>query len=84
MVEEVDRAEDYLRSGAALVPMMPKSLERQVGLFVAGGLAILRAIRLQNHDVWTRRPVVSRWAKARLLVRSLIAPHAPHLAGGGP
>ncbi|MGD9724083.1 MAG: squalene synthase HpnC [Pirellulales bacterium] len=81
MVEEVDRAADYLRGGEPLVGLMPKQLRRQVGLFVAGGLEILQAIRRQNYDVWMRRPVVSRWSQARLLWRGLIAPSAPRVAG---
>ena len=40
-----------------------------VALFVRGGLAILKAIRRQDYDVWSRRPVVSKAEKLRLMLR---------------
>jgi squalene synthase HpnC len=63
---EVDRAESYLRGGEPLVGLMPRELRLQVALFVGGGMGILRAIRRQDHDVWRKRPTLSRWAKCRL------------------
>ena len=38
-----------------------------VDLFIRGGRAILRAIERAGYDVWTRRPEVSKWEKAKLL-----------------
>ncbi len=65
---EVDQAEGFLRAGLPLLKMMPRKLRLDVALFINGGLAILRAIRGQNYDVWTRRPRVSKMEKMRLLV----------------
>ncbi len=67
LVEEVDRAEHYLREGQALVALMPAELRLEVALFVAGGLQIVRAIRRQDYNVWRRRPRVSKLARLRLL-----------------
>ena len=64
---EVARTRALFARGDALIPLLPRAARRQVGLFAAGGRAILDAIRAQDYDVWTRRPVVSRAAKARLL-----------------
>jgi phytoene/squalene synthetase len=66
---EVDRAEHYLRGGEPLVQMMPAELRIDVALFVAGGLAILRAIRELDYDVWRKRPRLSRLRQLGLLTR---------------
>ncbi len=70
MRTEVDRAEQFLRDGAALIGQMPKALRRQVALFVGGGLEILRSVRRQDYDVWRRRPTVSTPAKVKLMARA--------------
>lgn len=66
---EVARAESYLRSGQTLVERVPPVLRSQVGLFVAGGLSVLEAIRRRDYDVWTKRPTVSRMRKLQLVAR---------------
>lgn len=65
---QVDRAEYYLQAGLPLINMMPKDLRLDISLFIYGGMAILRAIRRRNYDVWTRRPTVSKMDKLRLCV----------------
>ncbi|MEX0978632.1 MAG: squalene/phytoene synthase family protein, partial [Pirellulales bacterium] len=67
MCDEVDRAERYLRAGAPLVERMPRSLGVDVALFVEGGLAILRAIRELDYNVWKTRPVISKGRQLKLL-----------------
>ena len=67
MQVEVDRAERYLRAGAPLVERMPRALRLDVALFAAGGLAIARAIRRIDFDIWHRRPVLSKATQLRLL-----------------
>lgn len=66
---EVDEAAGWLHRGRPLVALVPEALRFDVALFVEGGLAILEAIRRQDYDVWSRRPVLSRTQKARLAVR---------------
>jgi squalene synthase HpnC len=68
--EQVDRAEHLLRAGEPLVKQVARDLRLPVRLFLDGGLAIAQAIRRQDYDVWTRRPVVSKWTKAKLLFRA--------------
>jgi phytoene/squalene synthetase len=67
LAAEVDQAEGYLRRGLPLVPLMPPELQLDVALFVHGGLAILKAIRRQDYDIWTTKPQVSKKEKLRLL-----------------
>jgi squalene synthase HpnC len=67
MTAQVDRAENFLRGGMALIKTMPQGLKLDTALFIHGGLAILQAIRRQNYDVWTSRPKVSKMEKMRLL-----------------
>jgi squalene synthase HpnC len=64
----VEDAEGRLRAGLPLAMEMPQGLRLPVALFAAGGLATLEAIGRQQFDVWTRRPVVSRSVKLRLLI----------------
>jgi squalene synthase HpnC len=65
---QVGRAENYLQAGRLLVDMTPRELRLDISLFIHGGLAILRAIRRQKFDVWSRRPIVSKIEKLRLFV----------------
>ncbi|MGW8258126.1 MAG: squalene synthase HpnC [Thermoguttaceae bacterium] len=67
---EVARAENFLSAGNPLIKIMPPKLKLDVKLFIEGGLAILRAIRSQNYDVWTRRPTVSKMTKLFIFFHS--------------
>lgn len=67
------QAEWRLAMGSKLVERVPTDLRLPVRVFVAGGRAILAAIRSARYDVWTRRPTVSRWTKMRLLASSLMS-----------
>jgi squalene synthase HpnC len=67
LAAEGEQAEGCLRRGLPLVALMPADLQLAVALFIRGGLAILEAIRRQDYDVWTRRPVVSKMRKLRIL-----------------
>ena len=69
---EVERARGLFRRGLPLIDRIAKSARVDVALFTAGGLAILRAIERQNHDVLSRRPTLSRWGKARLLAVAML------------
>jgi squalene synthase HpnC len=69
LAAEVEEAERWLRRGLPLVGVVPRELRLDVSLFVHGGLAILEAIRRQDYDVLSHRPVVSRVQKLRLFVR---------------
>ncbi len=65
--EQVARAEAFLCGGWPLVAAVPRWLALEVALFIRGGLAVLAAIRRQDYDVWSQRPVVSKLRKLRLL-----------------
>jgi squalene synthase HpnC len=69
LAAEVDEAEGWLRGGLPLVDLVPRWMQLEVALFIRGGLAILEAVRRQDYDVWSRRPVVSRLDKLRLVAR---------------
>ncbi len=64
---EVDRAEQFLNEGRPLVERVSVDIQGPVDLFIRGGLAIVRAIRRANYNVWSRRPRVGKWTKLRLL-----------------
>jgi squalene synthase HpnC len=69
----VDQAEGLLISGRPLARRVPPELRLPVRVFVAGGRAILAAIRSARYDVWSRRPTVTRFTKWRLLASSLLS-----------
>lgn len=71
MAFEVERAREWLHSGAPLAGQAPKGLGGPVGLFVRGGLAILSAIEASRYDVLARRPKVGRMAKLGILVATV-------------
>lgn len=73
ILAEVERTEGLFRIGDGLLPLLRPEVRRQVGLFGAGGRAILRAIARQGYDTLTRRPRLSGMQKGRLMLRALAA-----------
>lgn len=69
---EVQRTREYFERGAKLLPLLPRDAFIDVALFLRGGLAVLDAIEQQGYDVWSRRPVVSKWRKLGLLLGVLM------------
>jgi len=69
---QVSRARGFLLAGAPLVDLVPEEFQPEVRLFLAGGCAVLDAIQRQGGDVWQRRPVVSPWTQARLVLGCLL------------
>jgi squalene synthase HpnC len=69
---EVDRTRGYFDRGEALLPLLPREARLDVDLFIAGGRAILRAIERIDYDVWSHRPEVTKWRKARLLAGAIV------------
>ncbi len=72
IAHEVDRTEELFVQGLPLVDKVRGRARFDIQLFSQGGLAILRAIRAQNHDVLSRRPKVGKLRKMGLLARSLV------------
>ncbi|MFO0904896.1 MAG: squalene synthase HpnC [Pirellulales bacterium] len=64
------QASDLLEAGRPLLSHVPRWLRYDLELFLAGGHAVLRAIREQRYDVWSQRPTIGRWAKMRLAARA--------------
>ena len=72
MAFEVERTRGFFDRGAPLLATLPGPARRNVGLFLGGGRATLDAIERQGYDVLTSRPRISKWAKAKLLVRAVV------------
>jgi squalene synthase HpnC len=71
MAFEVKRTRALFARGSPLIDRVPPNLRTEIELFVAGGLGILGKIEKQSYDVWSCRPVLSKWEKAVLLMRAL-------------
>ena len=69
---EVERTRELLNSGLRLASLVEHRLAREVHLFAAGGLQILRAIEALDYDVLHRRPTLSKWTKAGLVLRTAL------------
>lgn len=74
---EVDRTRDLFRAGLPLLERVDGHLRRDVTLFVAGGWSILDRIERQGYDTLSRRPTLSRAAKAGLMLRVLAGGRPP-------
>ena len=69
---EVDRARDLFHRGLPLVDRVEGALKLDIALFSKGGLSVLDSIEGQGCDVLSRRPVVGRVRKLRLLASTLL------------
>ena len=78
----VTQAESMFDGGELLRTHLPNWLRTDVELFVAGGRAVIDAIRAQDHDVWTRRPVVGKRRKLMLLSAAVTRHWRRRLFGG--
>lgn len=65
---EVQRTRQLFLQGFPLVERMPADLQIDIELFIRGGLSILAGIEKLEYNVWARRPEVSKWEKALLLL----------------
>ena len=80
---EVDRTEAMFAQGDGLLPLLDGSVRRHVALFGAGGRAVLHAIRRQEYDTLSRRPVLSTWQKGGLVARAAASSVIGCFGGGG-
>ena len=72
MAFEVGRAQELFHRGLPLVDRIDGALKLDVALFSKGGLSVLNSIERQGYDVLSRRPVVGRAKKLRLLISTLL------------
>ena len=68
---QVDRAEELFRKGLPLQQRLHGRARLDIALFSRGGMAVLAAIRRQNYDVLSRRPVATRTRKLWLMLSTM-------------
>lgn len=68
MRSEVDRAQELFEEGLPLAARLGGRAGLAIALFSKGGMRVLDAIRKQDYDVLSRRPVVTRSRKLWLIV----------------
>jgi phytoene/squalene synthetase len=73
MAFEVERARNLFQRGLRLVDTLHGRLKLDVSLFTAGGMKVLDLIQRQDYDVLSRRPELSRAAKARLMLGAVLS-----------
>ena len=67
---QVDRARALFDHGAELVDTVEGAVRLDIALFTLGGLHILKAIERRRYDVLSRRPTLSKIARAWLVART--------------
>lgn len=72
MREAVELARGLFLQGLPLARRVDRRLAVDIELFSRGGLRVLERIQRQNYDVLTRRPVITRLDRARLLLGALL------------
>ena len=65
---EVDRAQALFEEGLPLAARLSGRVRLAIALFSTGGMRVLDAIRKQDYDVLSRRPVVTRSRKLWLII----------------
>jgi squalene synthase HpnC len=70
--EEVARTRALFDRGRPLADEVGGRLGADIGLFTAGGEAILAAIEAQGYDVLRARPTLGRSARRRLVLKALL------------
>ncbi|MBP9127843.1 MAG: squalene synthase HpnC [Elusimicrobia bacterium] len=82
MERQVTRTWTLFKEGFPLLRSVPFQLGVELKLVWLGGTEILRKIESQSHDVWARRPHVSKSDWARLFFRMIFG--APRLSSLAP
>ena len=72
MAWEVERAQALFEQGLPLVETLEGTARLHVKLFSLGGMRVLDAIRAQDYDVLSKRPVVTGRRKAWLLAKTYL------------
>lgn len=72
MKYQIDRAEDLFRQGMDLIPNLSGLLKHEINWTVLGGMKILKSIKLNNYDVFSSRPELSRTDMLKLVLKSFI------------
>ena len=73
MAFQIERTRRIFRQGAELLNHLEGHAKVDVALFTRGGMAVLDAIEKQDYNVLARRPSLSRFKKARLLLSTWVA-----------
>ena len=69
---EVDRAQTLFEEGLPLATRLSGRARLAIALFSKGGMRVLDAIRKQDYDVLSRRPVVTRSRKLWLILSTAV------------
>lgn len=67
---EVNRTQEMFNFGRKLLDLVPGKPKFEIRLFIRGGEAILESIRNLDYNTLSKRPVVSKWDKAKLFAGS--------------
>ncbi len=68
---QVERTREFFRRGEPLHRQLPQPLRTEIKLTWLGGQRILDKIAAQNYDTLTKRPKLTKWDGAQLLLQAL-------------
>ncbi|HEY3282504.1 MAG TPA: squalene synthase HpnC [Armatimonadota bacterium] len=69
---EVERTRQWFAEGLPLLKQVDRRLRRDLELFTRGGQTVLDLIERQGYDVLSRRPVLTKAGKVRLMLLRLL------------
>lgn len=72
MREALSVAEDLFRKGLPLIGKVDRRLALDLELFSRGGMKVLQKIKLQDYNVFNRRPHISKAERVRILLQCLL------------
>ncbi len=72
MMFEIDRTDALFAAGGSLPRLLRGRLRIEIAATILGGRAILYGIRKLNFDVWGKRPRLSRFAMAGIVLRAIL------------
>ena len=75
--ELIDRTWPLFCEGRALWPLVRRDVRLSICLFTLGGEAVMRRIERIGYDTLTRRPALTKAAKARLMMKAAMRRFAP-------
>ena len=71
MEYQVERTKSYFKEGLKLLDMVDYKLRFDLALFSLGGMEVLKLIEDQSYDVLSKRVVITRTGRLRILYKAI-------------
>ena len=72
MEYQVERTKSYFKEGLKILGMVDHKLRFELALFSLGGMEVLKLIEDQSFDVLSKRVVITRMARLKILYKTIV------------